>query len=117
MAKATDIPAATRKLVYARDGHRCRWCGRTNAGLNIHHIVYRSAGGGHHHPSILITLCPQHHQLVHTDKRRYTPLLFELLERGLGTTGLALERQIRAQQQSMKSERRDAEAFHVKGAR
>lgn len=88
---ATDIPAATRKLVLERDRNRCRWCGRTNGGLHLHHIVYRSGGGGHHSPDILITLCPQHHQLVHSDKRRYQPLLFELMGKP-GVTGLQLVR-------------------------
>lgn len=89
---ATDIPASTRKLVYARDGHRCRWCGRTNGALHLHHINYRSAGGDHA-PSNLITLCVVHHQLVHTDKGLYPTLLQRLLDNP-GLTGIALVRQL-----------------------
>ena len=94
----TDIPAATRKLVYERDSNRCRWCGRTNAGLHIHHINYRSAGGDHD-PTNLISLCPKHHELVHTNKNRYPSILFELLANP-GVTGLQLVRRAqRAQSQ------------------
>ncbi len=87
-----DIPASTRKLVYERDRERCRWCGATNQGLHLHHINYRSAGGDHS-PENLITLCPRHHRLVHTDKGKYPKLLFVLLE-SPGETGLALMRRL-----------------------
>lgn len=87
----SDIPAAIRELVYTRDGYRCRWCGRTNDGMHIHHIDYRSAGGLHV-PANLITLCPPHHRLVHTNKGLYPPLLLRLLELGVGVTGLQLRR-------------------------
>lgn len=88
---ATDIPTAVRKQVHDRDGHRCRWCGRTNAGLHIHHINYRSAGGGHE-PENLISLCVDHHQMVHTNKQVYPAMLNELLENGPGVTGLQVAR-------------------------
>ncbi len=88
---ATDIPESSRKAVYERDGRRCRWCGRTNGIFEVHHIVYRSAGVDHR-PANLILLCKLHHQLVHTNKRHYPPLLFELLARGPGITGLQLEK-------------------------
>lgn len=93
MPKATDIPAATRKLVLERDGHRCRWCGATNAGVHLHHIVYRSAMRNHHDPSNLISLCPRHHELVHTDKGKYAPILLRLLE-SPGCTGFQVARRM-----------------------
>ncbi len=66
-----------RKRVRLRDGERCRYCGcRTS--LQVHHIVYRSEGG----PDIetnLITLCDIHHRLMHSDKRRWQPVLLELI--------------------------------------
>lgn len=95
MAKP-DIPAATRALVLERDRHRCRWCGRTNVRLHLHHIQYRSAGGDHD-PSNLITLCYLHHELVHTDKGKYPPLLLILMENP-GLTGLALCRRMEREQ-------------------
>lgn len=87
-----DIPLATRRLVLDRDRHRCRWCGVTNARLDLHHINYRSAGGDHS-PSNLISLCRKHHELVHTNKNVYPELLFDLL-REPGITGLQLSRRI-----------------------
>lgn len=38
------IPAILRRLVYERDGHRCRRCGRTEY-LQLDHVVPWSAGG------------------------------------------------------------------------
>jgi 5-methylcytosine-specific restriction endonuclease McrA len=38
------IPAAVRRVVLERDGHRCRWCGVVE-GVDLHHILYRSQGG------------------------------------------------------------------------
>lgn len=68
-----DVPTATRKLVLARDGHRCRCCG-TNRNLVTHHIRYRSEGVDHS-PHNLITLCNDVcHPLIHSDKKRFKPL-------------------------------------------
>jgi 5-methylcytosine-specific restriction endonuclease McrA len=67
------VPAATRARVLERDGHRCRFCG-TRAGLHLHHIHLRSHGVDHQ-PHNLITLCSEHHDLVHTDTRRWQPVL------------------------------------------
>lgn len=57
------VPAPLRRRVLARDGHRCRRCGRT-ARLQVHHIVWRRYGG----PTTfrnLLTLCAHCHALVH----------------------------------------------------
>ena len=37
--------ALSRRAVFARDGHRCQYCG--NNAENIDHVVPRSRGGGH----------------------------------------------------------------------
>ena len=37
--------AITRRAVFARDGHRCQYCG--GQAENIDHVVPRSRGGGH----------------------------------------------------------------------
>ncbi|HVE45580.1 MAG TPA: HNH endonuclease [Acidimicrobiales bacterium] len=37
--------ALNRRAVFARDGHRCQYCG--GAAENIDHVVPRSKGGGH----------------------------------------------------------------------
>lgn len=71
-ASTDDIPAGVRVEIHARD-RTCRAC-NARVGLHIHHITYRSAGGGHE-PSNLILLCHAHHRMVHTDKRRWAPIL------------------------------------------
>ena len=68
-----DVPADVRQRVFARDGHRCRYCGSERS-LMLHHIDYRSEGGPHEEWN-LIALCAVHHELVHSDKRRFQPLL------------------------------------------
>lgn len=80
-----------RAYIYARDSGRCRWCGRTNAGIHIHHVLYRSEGGKHVAEN-LICLCPNDHGLVHSDKPVYQPLLLELLQGEVNITGLQLLR-------------------------
>ena len=62
--KAT-IPPAVRRMVLARDRHRCRTsgCGHTQF-LEVHHVVPRARGGGND-PDNLVTLCSACHRLVH----------------------------------------------------
>lgn len=57
------IPAATRRLVYKRDGYQCAMCSDTR-GLQIHHAVKRSLGGSDF-PENLITLCWKCHAVAH----------------------------------------------------
>lgn len=60
---SASIPNETRKAVYARDGYRCALCDDVR-GLQIHHIVHRSAGGNDT-PCNLITLCWRCHAEAH----------------------------------------------------
>lgn len=71
------VPPIVRAIVDVRDAHRCRYCGVSN-NLHIHHILYRSQGGEHEEGN-LITLCAEHHALVHSSKQRYMPLLLGVL--------------------------------------
>lgn len=71
--KRPDMPDELRKRVMERDKHRCRFCG-IDRNLHLHHIVYRSQGG-QHEESNLITLCFKCHGTVHSDKKRWKPLL------------------------------------------
>lgn len=87
---ASDIPVSVRRIVYKRDEYRCRWCGRSNAGIDLHHINYRSSGGKHT-PENLISLCREHHSMAHSNKGYYPELLTELVT-NLATTGLQLLR-------------------------
>ena len=81
--KAPEGPTPeTRQAVLERDGHRCRWCGKPKPD-HIHHIMYRSEGGPHTVDN-LVTLCFLCHELVHSSKRVYQPLLHEVLNRGQG---------------------------------
>ena len=72
--KANDhkIPDSVRKAVLIRDGARCRYCS-IDTNLHLHHIVYRSQGGKHTEDN-LITLCSKHHELMHSNKRKYLNL-------------------------------------------
>jgi 5-methylcytosine-specific restriction endonuclease McrA len=91
VAKATDIPLASRKAVYERDGHKCRMCGRPNVGVELHHIIFRSQERNNHAPSNLIGLCQPHHKLAHTKPALIRPVLQELVEKPY-LTGLSILR-------------------------
>jgi len=59
------IPPATRRMVLARDRHRCRTAGCDHTKfLEVHHIKPRGAGGSNS-PDNLITLCSACHRLWH----------------------------------------------------
>ena len=72
-ARATiDIPRKTRRHVERRDHGRCTVPGcRSSRGLEIHHIVERSRGGGHD-ASGLVLLCQAHHMSRHAGRLRIT---------------------------------------------
>ena len=53
----------------------CQLCGSTNY-LHIHHIYYRSQLGLTVEKN-LIRLCERCHSLVHSNKRKYQPMLLE----------------------------------------
>lgn len=57
------ISEKTRHVCYVRDGWKCRKCGHEES-LTLHHIIYRSLGGGHQ-PENLVTLCWPCHKRVH----------------------------------------------------
>lgn len=63
---------------YERDQYKCRWCGRMNVGIDLHHVIYRS-GGGQHVPDNLISLCRDHHNMAHSSKISYQQLLLDVL--------------------------------------
>lgn len=60
----TGLPEALRQEVIDRDRGRCRWCGATNRGGDLHHIEYRR-GYSYDRADNLITLCRTHHSFVH----------------------------------------------------
>ena len=60
---AANIPAATRRAVYRRDGYRCALCDDVR-GLQIHHAMPRSVGGSDNEMN-LVTLCWRCHAEAH----------------------------------------------------
>lgn len=60
-----DIPPSVARLVWRRDGGRCRVDGcRSSRGLEIHHLIHRADGGGHD-ASNLVLLCSACHLAHH----------------------------------------------------
>jgi len=60
-----DIPPSVARLVWRRDGGRCRVPGcRSARGLELHHLVHRADGGGHD-ASNLVLACSACHQAHH----------------------------------------------------
>jgi len=75
-----DIPPTTRHEVKLRFNHMCAYCGRSHSCLHIHHIKYRSEGVDHSLGN-LVLLCDAHHDMVHSNKRKWQPMLMEFIER------------------------------------
>ncbi|NUS02099.1 MAG: HNH endonuclease [Nonomuraea sp.] len=92
----TGIPDALRQEVLERDGRRCRWCGATNRGADLHHIEYRR-GYSYDRVDNLITLCRLHHGFVHgtpakngaTITKAVAQIVLGFLVEHPGTTGLS----------------------------
>jgi 5-methylcytosine-specific restriction endonuclease McrA len=58
--------AEARAACDLRDHGRCQVPGCAEAGLHLHHIIYRSHSRAlQWEPSNLLSLCPTHHALVH----------------------------------------------------
>ncbi len=54
----------TQEYVLCRDKHTCQLCEKRNVALDVHHVIWRSQGGGDS-PENLITLCVKCHKKVH----------------------------------------------------
>lgn len=69
----------TEKQIYEIIAHEepyCMLCGSTNW-LNIHHIRYGSMGR-HTYLGNIIRLCINCHQKVHSNKRKWQPILIDI---------------------------------------
>lgn len=75
--EGNETPQSVRLVVGERDGHRCRWCLGVNA-LAVHHIAYRSEGVDHRSQN-LVLLCQVCHMRAHSDKKRWKPVLLEVV--------------------------------------
>lgn len=60
----TGLDERLKRQVFERDNYRCRWCGVTNQGVDVHHIEYRR-GYSFDRLDNLVTLCRAHHSFVH----------------------------------------------------
>lgn len=68
-----SLEDAARKAVRLRDGARCTVPGCREAGVHLHHIVYRSRSKKlHWATSNLCFLCVAHHRLEHAGRIRVT---------------------------------------------
>ena len=66
--------------VYNRDNGMCQMCG-TRENIHCHHVRYRSERRDLiDEPSNLILLCATHHRLVHSNKKKYQPMLLEMMK-------------------------------------
>jgi hypothetical protein len=61
----STVTPRTREQVFARDHHRCTVPGcRSGRNLDIHHIEFKSHGGGHELSNVTL-LCSGHHSALH----------------------------------------------------
>ena len=58
----------------------CAICGNNN--IALHHIRYGACGRKTYMGNV-IPLCPYHHRLVHSNKRKYQPILIEMIDKRL----------------------------------
>lgn len=58
----------------------CAICG--NPQVALHHIRYGSCGR-HTYLGNVIPLCEYHHRLVHTNKKKYQPILIKMIDKRL----------------------------------
>jgi len=72
--------AKVRKAVIERDkGNWCSICGVPGPGLHLHRVIYGSQGGKYEVDNCIL-LCAEHHDIVHSNKRVWQPLLLNYLK-------------------------------------
>lgn len=60
----------------------CAICGSNQ--VHCHHIRYGGLCGGRKtYMGNIIPLCKKHHDLVHTNKKKYMPILIEMIDKKL----------------------------------
>jgi len=52
----------TRREIFARDGHRCQYCGMVGGDLTVDHVVPRSRGGQHTWDNVVTACRPCNHR-------------------------------------------------------
>ena len=76
--KSNRLDENIRKAVILRDGCKCMECGKTNCGLEVHHIKPRRLKGSNTLGN-LITLCTKCHQKTESVEELYMDKYFALL--------------------------------------
>lgn len=61
--------------------YKCALCG--NPRVSCHHIRY-GACGRHTYMGNIIPLCKYHHDLVHTNKKKWQPILIKMVDEVIG---------------------------------
>lgn len=78
--KKIKVSHETYMKVYERDEGVCQLCG-TNQNIHAHHVLYRSQRKDLiDEPTNMILLCEEHHSLVHSNKKKYQPMLLKIME-------------------------------------
>ena len=79
-SKKLTVTQDTYNCVIERDNYSCRLCGSTNW-LQLHHILYRSQRKDLINDiDNCIMLCSDCHRLVHSNKKKWQPLLLEMIK-------------------------------------
>jgi 5-methylcytosine-specific restriction endonuclease McrA len=52
----------TRREIFARDGHRCQYCGRGAGDLTLDHVIPRHRGGAHSWENLVAACKPCNHR-------------------------------------------------------
>ena len=85
--KVSDKKVTVKKEIYdkviERDKYKCRLLDSTCVGgLQLHHIIYRSEDKSKiNDVDNCIMLCLKHHQEVHSNKKKWKPILQKLVEK------------------------------------
>lgn len=78
--KRVCVSKKTYDEVYERDNGCCRFCGKLN--IELHHIYYRSERKDLiDEPSNCVMLCNACHKLVHSNKKKYQPILLDKIKK------------------------------------
>lgn len=76
------------QLTYKLFNYECAIC-KSNV-CAMHHIRY-GAEGRKTYLGNVIPLCPRHHDLVHTNKNKYQPMLIDMINRKLQENGYEVD--------------------------
>lgn len=80
--KKITVSEETYRIVYERDKGICQLHDKKCQGrIEAHHILYRSQRKDLiDEPTNLILLCTYHHKLVHRNKKKWQPILREMIK-------------------------------------